>query len=84
MISSNHRGGYCIYYLVDMRLQREKAKPRAGSRLNKLVYVVAVLWLAVSLMLLVYHPGAAHAVQPPKTVYSQLARLAPQAAPALP
>jgi preprotein translocase subunit SecG len=52
-----------------------------GSRLNKIVFVVAVLWLAASFMLLLlYRPGAAHAVQPRKSAHAQIALLVSQAA----
>jgi hypothetical protein len=37
--------------------------PQHRSRLNKLVFGVALLWLVASLLLLLYHPGPA-AVQP--------------------
>jgi preprotein translocase subunit SecG len=51
-----------------------------GSRLDRLVFVVAVLWLAASLMLLLlYQPGPAHAVQPRKSAQGQIALLVPQA-----
>ena len=51
-----------------------------GSRLDRIVFLVAVLWLAASFMLLLlYRPGAAHAVQPRKSAQAQIALLVPQA-----
>jgi len=49
-----------------MNLPVQKYK-RAESRLDGILFFVAVAWLAVSLLLvLLYRPGTAHAVQPPK------------------
>jgi preprotein translocase subunit SecG len=63
-----------------MKLQRANRNSQAGSRLNKVVFVVALLWLAASLMLLLlYHSRPAHAVQPHATANEQLALLSPQA-----
>jgi len=64
-----------------MKLQTEtKKEPRA--RLNQLVFGVALLWLATSLLLLLmYHSGPAHAVQPNRASQEQkLALVAPTAA----
>jgi preprotein translocase subunit SecG len=66
-----------------MKLQKEtKKEPRQTSRLNRLVFSVALLWLATSLLLLLmYHSGPAHAVQPNRASQEQkLALVAPPAA----
>jgi hypothetical protein len=63
-----------------MKLQRANRKSRDSARLNKVVFVVALLWLAASLMLLLlYHSSPAHAVQPHTTTNDELALLSPQA-----
>jgi len=56
---------------------------RAGSRLNTILFFVAVLWLAASLLLLLlYRPGAAHAVQPRQPAHERMAGcIAPLAQP---
>jgi len=65
-----------------MKLQKEtKKEPRETARLNRLVFGVALLWLATSLLLLLmYHSSPAHAVQPNRT--SQEQKLALVARPA--
>lgn len=65
-----------------MRLQIEtKSRPQHASRLNKVVFSVALLWLATSLLLLVlYRTGSAHADHPRKDSHQQFARLVHQAA----
>ena len=64
-----------------MKLLRANRNSRRGARLNKIVCVVAVLWLATSLMLLLlYRPGPAHAVQPRKSAQGQIALVFSQAA----
>jgi hypothetical protein len=66
-----------------MKLQKEtKNEPRKTARLNRLVFGVALLWLATSLLLLLmYHSGPAHAVQPNRASQEQkLALVAPPAA----
>jgi|GEM_PF-4588175 hypothetical protein len=63
-----------------MNLIRETQKPPARSRLNKIVFVVMLLWLVTSLLLLLYHPGAANAVQPRSTPHHKLAMTVNQAA----
>ena len=68
---------------IDMKLQKEtKKEPRETARLNRLVFGVALLWLATSLLLLLmYHTGPAHAVQPNRASQEQkLALVAPPAA----
>ncbi|HEX3587376.1 MAG TPA: hypothetical protein VH024_15350 [Candidatus Angelobacter sp.] len=68
---------------IDMKLQKEtKKEPRKTARLNRLVFGVALLWLATSLLLLLmYHSGPAHAVQPNRASQAQkLALVAPPAA----
>jgi len=63
-----------------MRLQTEtENKPQHASRLNRLVFGVALLWLVTSLLLLVlYRPGSAHE-HPRKDSHQQFARLVHQA-----
>jgi hypothetical protein len=66
-----------------MKLQKEtKKEPQETSRLNRLVFSVALLWLATSLLLLLtYYSGPAHAVQPNRASQEQkLALVAPPAA----
>jgi hypothetical protein len=49
---------------ITMKLPVQKYK-RAESRLDGILFFVAVAWLALSfLLVLLYHPGSAHAVQP--------------------
>jgi len=63
-----------------MKLPRANRNLRDSAQLNKVVLVVALLWLAASLMLLLlYHAGPAHAVQPDTTANKQLALLSPHA-----
>jgi hypothetical protein len=48
-----------------MKLHRANKNMRRGARLNKIVLVVALLWLVTSaLVLFFYRPGDARAVQP--------------------
>ena len=48
---------------------------RAASRLDGILFFVAVLWLALSLLLLVlYRPGTANAVQPRRSAYKLMAQ----------
>jgi preprotein translocase subunit SecG len=62
-----------------MKIQRENGISR-GARLNKIVFVVALLWLVTSvLVIFLYRPGAAHAVQPPANP-QQVALVLPHAA----
>jgi hypothetical protein len=66
-----------------MKLQNEtKREPRETARLNRLVFGVALLWLATSLLLLLmYRTSPAHAVQPNRASQEQkLALVAPQVA----
>ena len=68
---------------IDMKLQNEtKTGPRETARLNRLVFGVALLWLATSLLLLLmYRTSPAHAVQPNRASQEQkLAVVAPPAA----
>jgi len=60
-----------------MKLSRANGDSRHSARLNKIVFVVAVLWLATSLMLLLLYP--AHPVHPRTTAKEQLALLRPYA-----
>jgi hypothetical protein len=65
-----------------MKLQKEtKKEPRETARLNRLVFGVALLWLATSvLLLLMYHANPAHAVQPNRASQQKLALVARPAA----
>jgi hypothetical protein len=63
-----------------MKLTQETQYPSVHSRVNKIVFVVMILWLVTSLLLLLYHPGAANAVQPRKTPQHKLAMAADHAA----
>ena len=58
-----------------------KGKPQVTSRLNRLVFGVLLIWLATSVLLLVlYRPDHAHAVQPNSASHQQkFASMAPQA-----
>jgi hypothetical protein len=47
--------------------------PTTTSRLNRIVFAVTLLWLVTTLLLLLYRPGSANAVQPRKTSHSKLA-----------
>ena len=48
-----------------MKSKIENRGLRHGARLNQVILFVALLWLATSVLLLVlYRPGAEHAVQP--------------------
>jgi hypothetical protein len=58
-----------------MKSPRANGNSRHSARLNKIVFVVTVLWLAASLMLL--YP--AHPVRPHTTAKEQLALLQPYA-----
>jgi hypothetical protein len=64
-----------------MRLQTvNKGKPQETSRLNRLVFGVLLIWLATSVLLLVlYRPDHAHAVQPSASQQQKFASVAPQA-----
>jgi hypothetical protein len=75
-------GGLRASIQIDMKLQKEtKKEPRETARLNQLVFGVALLWLATSvLLLLMYHSSPAHAVQPNRA--SQEQKLALVARPA--
>jgi hypothetical protein len=42
-------------------------------RLNKIVLLVTFLWVLTSLLLLFYHAGSAHAVQPRKPAHPRMA-----------
>ena len=61
-----------------MKLQKEtKKEPPKSARLNRLVFGVALLWLATSvLLLLMYHSSPAHAVQPNRASQQKLALVA--------
>ncbi|HWF02324.1 MAG TPA: hypothetical protein VHA06_01485 [Candidatus Angelobacter sp.] len=65
--------------LADMRLLKYRTgksiNPPLSSRLrlNKVVLLVTFLWVLTSLLLLFYHAGSAHAVQPRKVVHPQMA-----------
>jgi preprotein translocase subunit SecG len=65
-----------------MRLQIEtKIKPQHASRLNRVVFGVALLWLATSLLLLMlYRAGSAHDQHPNQDSHQQFAHLVRQAA----
>jgi hypothetical protein len=65
-----------------MRLQMEtKSRPQHASRLNRLVFGVALLWLATSLLLLVlYGTGSARGGHPRKDSHQQFAYRVRQAA----
>jgi len=54
--------------LIDMRLQNgTKREPQDTARLNRLVFGVALLWVATSLLLLLmYRTRPAHDVRPDK------------------
>jgi hypothetical protein len=57
-----------------MKLPVQKYR-RAESRLDAVLFVVTLLWLITSaLVVLLYHPGAAHAVQPRPSAQEQMAR----------
>ncbi|HZI58029.1 MAG TPA: hypothetical protein VFF39_14705 [Verrucomicrobiae bacterium] len=60
-----------------MKSPRANGNSRHSARLNKIVFVVTVLWLAASLMLLLLYP--AHPVRPHTTAKEQLALLQPYA-----
>jgi hypothetical protein len=64
-------------------IRDKKIKPRI-ARLNKVVFGVALLWLATSLLLLLfYRPATTHAIQPStahKTIHYQFALAVSQAA----
>jgi preprotein translocase subunit SecG len=63
-----------------MKLQKANGNSRHSAQLNKVVFVVTLLWLAASLMLLLlYHSGPAHVVQPHPAAKEQLALLSPHA-----
>jgi len=67
-----------------MKIQRKRNSRhvvrRKAARLNKIVLVVALLWLVTSaLVLFFYQPGGARAVEPGDS-RQQLALLAPDAA----
>jgi hypothetical protein len=56
-----------------MKLPAQKYR-RAESRLDAILFVVTLLWLITSaLVVFLYHPGAAHAVQP-RPAQEQMAR----------
>jgi hypothetical protein len=71
-----------------MKLPKDKTsksiKPPLSSRLrlNKVVLLVTFLWVLTSLLLLLYHAGSAHAVQPRKAAQPRMAMAltSPQAA----
>jgi hypothetical protein len=65
-----------------MRLQIEtKTKPLHGSRLNRVVFGVALLWLATSMLLLVLvWTASTPAHHPHKDQHQQFARVVHQAA----
>jgi hypothetical protein len=59
-----------------MKLPAQKYR-RAESRLDAILFVVTLLWLITSaLVVLLYHPGAAHAVQPRPPAQEQMAQMA--------
>jgi hypothetical protein len=58
-----------------------KSKPQHASRLNRVVFGVALLWLATSVLLLaLVWIGSTHSHHPHKDQHQQFARLAHQAA----
>ncbi|HXA85052.1 MAG TPA: hypothetical protein VNZ47_08260 [Candidatus Dormibacteraeota bacterium] len=65
-----------------MRLQIEtESRPQHTSRLNGVVFGVALLWLATSLLLLVLSwAGSRRNDHPRKDSHQQVARIVPQAA----
>jgi hypothetical protein len=68
--------------LNDKTTEAIKALLRSRLRLNKVVLLVTFLWVLTSLLLLFYHAGSAHAVQPRKTAQPRMAMVltSPQAA----
>jgi hypothetical protein len=58
---------------LDSTRPKISAGPKISSRLNRIVFAVTLLWLVTTLLLLLYRPGSANAVQPRKTPHSKLA-----------
>jgi preprotein translocase subunit SecG len=66
--------------IYDMKLNKQTHK-RATSRLDRVVFFVAVLWLATSLLLVLsYRTGSAQAAHPRKPELQLVAHSVPQAA----
>jgi hypothetical protein len=66
--------------LKDKTGEAVKGPLNSRLKLNKAVLLVTFLWVITSLLLLLYHAGSAHAVQPRKVSHPQLALVMPQAA----
>ena len=64
-----------------MKLMRATKREPKAARLNKIVLVVALLWLVTSVLLLAkYRPGSQHAGQPNNRASHHRLVLLPQAA----
>lgn len=71
--SSNHCRGLRIYFYIDMKLNRNQYKQMC-SRLDRLVVIVALLWLATSLALLFsYRPESAQTVHQHSAAHGSVA-----------
>jgi preprotein translocase subunit SecG len=65
--------------IYDMKLNRQTHK-RVIARLDRIVFVVAVLWLATSLLLMLsYRTGSAQAAHPRKPEQQLVAHSVPPA-----